>query len=104
MTTKKLKKAKDVARNILGHISFGEMLYSYRISWDYSQVDFAQKLHISKQELCNIEKRRKTISVERAKLFAEYLEMSPLMFAKYILEDQLYAAGISGEIFIKEVA
>ena len=104
MTTKKTRKASDALREILGHVSFGEMLYSYRISWDYSQVEFAQMLHISKQDLCNIEKGRKTISVERAKIFAEYLKMSPLVFVKYVLEDQLHAAGISGEVIITEVA
>lgn len=104
MTTKKNRKASDVLRDLLGHVSFGEMLYSYRVSWDYSQVEFASRLHISKQELCNIEKGRKTISVERAKAFAQYLDMSPIIFAKYILEDQLYAAGIAGEVIITEVA
>ncbi len=61
-------------------------------------------LDISKQELCNIEKRRKLVSVERAKSFAEALKMPPKSFAKYALQDQLDSAGISGVVEIIDVA
>jgi transcriptional regulator with XRE-family HTH domain len=104
MTTKHTLKAKKAIRKITGPISFGEMLHSYRLSRESSQVDLAELLDISKQELCNIEKGRKFVSVERAKAFAEALGMPPKTFAKYALQDQLTSAGIEGEVEINEVA
>lgn len=104
MTTKNIERAKKVIRKITGTISFGEMIYSFRLSNEWSQVAMAGVLGISKQELCNIEKGRKLVSVARAKIFAEALEMPPKTFAKYALQDQLDAAGIVGEVEIKEVA
>jgi transcriptional regulator with XRE-family HTH domain len=104
MTTKNTVKAKKAIRKITGPISFAEMLYSFRLSKEVSQVAMAKTLGISKQELCNIEKGRKLISVERSKAFAEALEMPPKTFAKYALQDQLNSAGITGEVEIIEVA
>lgn len=104
MNTNKTVKAKKSIRKIAGPISFGEMLYSFRLSKEFSQVDMAAVLGISKQELCNIEKGRKFISVERAKSFAEALDMPPKTFAKYALQDQLNSAGIVGEVEIVDVA
>lgn len=103
MTTKKTK-AKDFLNELLGSVSFGEMLLSIRQSKKITQVDFAEKLGISKQDLCNIEKGRKLVSVERATSFAKALKMSKKVFAKYALQDQLHKAGIKGEVQISGVA
>ncbi len=63
----------------------------------------AEILGISKQELCNIEKGRKLVSVKRAKTFAETLGMPSKTFVKYALQDKLNSAGIIGEVEINEV-
>ncbi len=97
-------KAKKAIRKVTGPISFGEMLNSYRLANDYSQVAMAEILGISKQDLCNIEKGRKLVSIERAKTFAEALGMPSRTFAKYALQDQLSSAGIEGEVEINDVA
>jgi transcriptional regulator with XRE-family HTH domain len=104
MTTNKKPSAKSILRAYLGPISFGEMLYSFRLTTNDTQVEMAKKLGICKQELCNIEKGRKLVSVERAKSFALALDMPPRTFAKYALQDQLTAAGIEGEVEIIDVA
>lgn len=104
MTIKSKIKAKKAIRKITGPISFGEMLYSFRLPNEHSQVAMAELLSISKQDLCNIEKGRKLVSVERAKAFAEALGMSSKTFAKYALQDQLNSAGIEGQVEINEVA
>lgn len=104
MTTKKLLNAKKEIRKITGHVSFGEMLHSLRLSKELSQTAMAEVLKISKQDLCNIEKGRKQVSVARAKSFAEALNMPPKTFAKYALQDQLRAAGIPGKVEIISVA
>lgn len=104
MNTKNTIRAKKAIRKLTGPISFGDMLYSFRLSRELSQVNMAELLGISKQELCNIEKGRKFVSVDRAKAFAQALEMPPKTFAKYALQDQLNSAGIVGEVEINEVA
>ncbi|NOT77494.1 MAG: helix-turn-helix transcriptional regulator [Bacteriovoracaceae bacterium] len=100
MTTKKKIIAKDAIRKISGAISFGLMLYSYRLSRELNQTEMANILDISKQDLCNIEKGRKLVSVERAMTFAKALSMPTKTFAKYALQDQLFKAGLSGEVTI----
>ena len=104
MNTKNKTRAKSAIRKVISHISFGEMIHSYRMAQEITQVDMASKLGISKQELCNIEKGRKLISVERAVLFAKALKFSTKAFAKYALQDQLNKAGLKGEVIIQDVA
>jgi len=104
MTTKNRVRAKTAIRNITGPISFGEMLHSLRETSEISQVEMADKLNISKQELCNIEKGRKQVSVVRAISFAKSLKMPPKTFAKYALQDQVVNAGMSGEVIITDEA
>lgn len=71
---------------------------------EWSQVKMAAKLKISKQDLCNIEKSRKIVSVERAVSFAKTLKLPVKTFATYALQDQLHKAGIEGEVIIKDAA
>ena len=104
MSTKNRVRAKDAIKNLTGHISFGEMLLTIRNSRDLTQVEMAEILDISKQDLCNIEKGRKIVSVERAVGFATSFDMPPKVFAKYALQDQLTKAGIDGLVEIIDVA
>lgn len=99
MSTK--NSAKSAIREQTGHISFGEMVLSYRTANEITQVEFADQLQISKQDLCNIEKGRKLVSVERAVSFAKLIGMPAKTFAKYALQDQLVKAGVKGEVSIK---
>ena len=104
MSTKNRVPAKKAIRKLTGHISFGEMIHSFRQAQELTQVDMADKLGISKQDLCNIEKGRKLVSVERAVSFAKSLKMPAKTFAKYVLQDQLQKAGLKGEVEITNVA
>lgn len=104
MSTKNRVSAKKAIRKLTGHISFGEMLLSFRQAGELTQVQMAEKLNISKQDLCNIEKGRKLVSVERAVSFAKALKMPVKTFAKYVLQDQLQKAGLKGEVEITNVA
>ena len=106
MTISKKHNARSELKKIIGIIGFGEMIKALRNSLEYSQIEMAEILNISKQELCNIEKGRKFLSVDRAVGFAQMLGMPKLTFAKYALQDQINnsKSKISGEVFIKEVA
>jgi transcriptional regulator with XRE-family HTH domain len=100
MSTKKIKLASDFFKKILGHVSFGEMLHSLRMTEEISQKDFAKKLGISTTELCDIEKSRKFISIQRAVLFAKKLSDSPEVFIQYVVQDEILRAGLKFEIKI----
>lgn len=104
MNTKDYVRATDAIKKLLGTVKFGTMLNAIRVTDEFTQVQYAKKLKISRQELCNIEKNRKVVSVERAVEFAKKLGYSPKVFAKYALQDQLDRAGIKGEVIIKDVA
>ena len=104
MSINKKINAKKSIRNLTGHISFGEVLNSFRVSKELSQVEMAKALGVSKQDLCNIEKGRKIVSIERAVKFAKSLKYSPTVFAKYVIEDQLRRAGLPNQIKIEDVA
>ena len=56
MSTKKNKLATEVFKQILGHVSFGEMMNSIRLSEGLSQKTFAKRVEISTSELFDIEK------------------------------------------------
>ena len=104
MSTKNKARAKTAIRKITGPISFGQMICSFRMAQKRTQVEMAELLGISKQDLCNIEKGRKLVSVERAMLFAHALKMPVKTFAKYALQDQLNKAGLDGVVSINDVA
>lgn len=89
MSTKNKIKAKEAIRKESGHISFGEMLHSFRQAQELTQVDMADTLSISKQELCNIEKGRKLVSDERAVKFANALKVPAKTFTRYALQDHV---------------
>jgi len=95
------KKADKIFKELYGHVSFGEMLSSIRYSDGYTQKEFAEKLKISPQDLCDIEKGRKNISVERAVEFANLLQDSPEIFAQYVIQDQLYRAGLDCKVKVE---
>lgn len=102
--TIKYRKARVVLNEILGPVSFGQFINSFRLSFELTQVQFALKLKISKQELCDIEKGRKLVSVDRAVDFARRLKHSEKLFAKYVIEDQLRKSGLNLRVYFDEAA
>jgi transcriptional regulator with XRE-family HTH domain len=103
MTTK-YKKASAFLRDHLGEISFGEYLHSLRLANEWTQVEMAIRLEISKQELCDIEKNRKIISIERAILFARKLKHSEKFFIKYVIDDHLKRSGVKLKFSLDDAA
>ena len=100
MSTRKSKSANEIFNKTLGHVSFGEMLHSLRLTEETSQKSFAKKLGISTTELCDIEKGRKFISLQRATSFAKKLNDSPEVFIQYVIQDEILRAGLNCEIKI----
>lgn len=81
-----------------GPLSLKELLYAIRLGEEISQVEFAKKLKISRSHLCDIEKGRKNISVERATAFAKILQYSEDQFIRLALQDQLVNAGLDYKV------
>lgn len=77
-----------------GPLTFGRMLWTIRECDEISQTDMAEKLGISRANLCDIEKDRKYVSPERAARWAKILGYSELYFVQLSLEDQIRKAGL----------
>ena len=56
-----------------GPMTIGRFLKAFRESEEVTQADYAKQLGISKANLCDIEKGRKLVGVERAAKFAKVL-------------------------------
>ena len=93
--TKENKSASKILEELYGPLTFGKMLWALRKSDDLSQVQFAKKLKISSQYLSDIENERRTVSPEKAYLFAKRLGYSAEQFVRLSLQDQIERAGIS---------
>jgi transcriptional regulator with XRE-family HTH domain len=96
MTTKpKKSEAVEFLESLTkGPLTIGHLLYSLRKSDEISQVEFAKKLGISKQTLCDIEKERTAVSSARAARFAKKLKFPPAFFIQLALQEELKREGI----------
>lgn len=81
--------------------SFGALLHAIRVSDECSQIDFARKLRISKQHLCDIEKKRKFVSPERAAKFAGILGYSERSFVVLALQDLVSQSGLKYQVELR---
>lgn len=77
-----------------GPLTLGRVLYSTRMCDEISQQEFAGKLGISKQALCDIEKGRRPVSIEKAAHFAEVLGQPESHFVKLALQSLVDDAGL----------
>ncbi len=101
MRIKKSTARKHLEKLNKGPITFGQMIWGIRKSDEISQISLAKKLKISKAHLCDIEKGRRTVSIERAIEFAEAMGYSPISFATRALEDQARNAGLNVRIHLE---
>lgn len=77
-----------------GPLTIAELLYALRKSDDLTQQEFAEKLDISKQHLCDIERGRKAVTPTRAAVFATKLGQPPAFFIQLALDEELKSAGL----------
>lgn len=102
MTTKGKSNAKGFLEGISGGpLTFGEMIHSIRQADEISQTDLARRMEISRAMLCDIEKGRRPVSVERAKSFAEVLGYSVTQFVAVAVEEQLRKSGFKAKIYLE---
>jgi transcriptional regulator with XRE-family HTH domain len=81
-------------------LSFGKLIWSIRQADELSQIDFATKLKISKQHLCDIEHERKSVSPKLASKYAEILGYSKEQFIRLSLQDLVNRDGLNVQVEI----
>jgi len=101
MSTKKKSDAMQYLESLVGELTFGGLIEAMRQAEEMSQVDFAKKLGISKQHLCDIEKGRKFVSPERAAKFAKILSHSEQSFVALALQDIVDQGGLKLKVSVE---
>ena len=100
MTIKRKSDAMNFLDELVGKLTFGSLIESMRQADAMSQVEFAKRLGISKQHLCDIEKRRKFVSPERAARFAKILRHSEQSFVALALQDIVNQGGLKLKVTV----
>ena len=104
MSTKKSAKRHYDLRDLekgSGPMTVGLLLKAFRECDELSQVEFAQKLGISRANLCDIEKGRTMVSLERAARFAKILGVTEAGVVIMAIHDQLRSAKIKVKLDIR---
>lgn len=81
-------------------LTLGKLIWAIRVSEDITQIEFAKKLNISKQHLCDLEHNRKKISPKLAATYAKKLEFSKEQFIRLCLQDLVDRDGLNVSVEI----
>lgn len=92
MTEKTLKNIEKLTGT---RLTLGKLIWAIRQADEISQIEFARKLKMSKQQLCDIEYGRKSISPKLAKKYAEMLGYSKEQFIRLSLQDLVDRQGLN---------
>ncbi len=87
MSTKKIGIA-EIEKHY-GPLTFGRLLKSHRVGEEFSQVEMAKKLGLSKQSLNDLESGRKIPSIRRAVQIAKKLGLLQDLIIQLVLQDQV---------------
>lgn len=103
---RKSKEKKSDAMKVLeklagGPLTLGRALESIRKSEELSQDECATKLGVSKSHLCDVEKGRKTVSLERAAKWARTLGYPESVLVRLAIQGELDAAGLKYNVEIE---
>lgn len=93
--------ARNYLEKLVGQLTLGKAIRSIRQGEGVSQIDFAKKLSVSKQYLCDLEHNRKVISAKKAKQFADILGYSAEQFIALAFQDSLEHDGIHMVVEVK---
>jgi transcriptional regulator with XRE-family HTH domain len=96
MTEKTLKEMEKIC----GKLTLGKLILALRQADDITQVDFASKLGITKQHLCDIERDRKSVGPKLAAKYAHILGFSKEQFIRLALQDLVDREGLNVQVEI----
>ena len=74
------------------------MIASVRVADEIPQAELARRVGISRANLCDIEKGRRSVTVKRAAQFARILGYSVNQFVAVAVKDQLRKAGLKVQV------
>lgn len=77
-----------------GPLTLGNFLESIRLGEEWSQVEMARRLGLSRQHLCDIEKGRRTVSPEKAAGFGRRLGYGEKQMVRLALQAMLDHGGL----------
>ena len=105
MITKKSKEALDFIETITGSkLTFANNLLAIRQGEEMTQVEFAKKLGITRQYLCDLEHGRRFVSPKMAADYAAILGYSKSQFVRLCLQDLLDRDGLEMRIDVQSAA
>lgn len=100
--SKKTVKSLKTIENIIGEkLSLGRLLWAIRNGEEVSQIEFAKKLFVSRQYLCDLERGRRLASPKAAADYADILGYSQEQFVRLALQDAIDRDGLGFIIDIK---
>ena len=103
--SKRNKKTLELLDDLAGGpLTFGEAVRAARDLNGISQAELARLLGVGRQSVCDIEKGRALVSVEKAARIAEALKHSKKLFVRLALQDQVAKAGLDLEITVGDAA
>ena len=85
-------------------LTIGLFLLTIRECDEATQKDFAKKLGISRQYLCDLEHDRRSVSLEKAAEFAKCTGYSEDQMVRLALQYFVNKAGLSYEVDIQKAA
>lgn len=105
MITKKSKESLKYLEGISKKkLSFANLIHAIREGEEMSQVEFAKKLGMSRQHLCDIEHGRRFVSPKAAAKFATKLGYSPQQFVRLCLQDLVDRDGLDFTVGVEDAA
>lgn len=104
MSIKKKSDAKRFLENLVGELTFSNLLASIREGEEMTQVEFAKRLGVSRQYICDIEHGRRTVSPKAAAMFAKKLGYSSHQFVRLCLQDLVNRDGLKLRIEVADAA
>lgn len=99
MNTKEVYGSKELERDF-GPLTFGNALEAHRKCEELSQKEFAMKLGISAQSLCDIEKGRKIPSPSRAVKIAKLIGHPEKVWLKLAFQDMLRKENLNYKVSV----
>lgn len=85
-------------------LTLGLFLLTIRECEEVTQKDFAEKLGITRLYLCDIEHDRRSVSLEKAAIFAKKTRYSEDQMVGLALQDFVEKAGLPYEVDIEKAA
>jgi transcriptional regulator with XRE-family HTH domain len=87
-----------------GPLTLARLLQAIRLGEEETLEVFAKRLGVTRAHLCDIEKGRRRVSVERAAKWATLLGYHPPQFVELALQDEVAAAGLRLRVDVRSAA